>query len=97
MSKSNFYNPEKAREEKLLSATKKTEQEKATAYLERLKRDKNFQKYIVEDIIRGNIKALTDTTRLELKGKGKEDIADLILSNIKASQTLTNILVSIIS
>jgi hypothetical protein len=90
--KSAFYNPERAKQEEEEKKIKKTEDEKRVLYLESLKRNRNFQRYVVDEILRRNIEALTDTRRLNAEARTKEEIADVILANIKASRTLENIL-----
>jgi len=93
MSKSAFYNPERAKQEEEIKKVLKGEDEKRNLYFERLKKDKNFQKYVVEELIKKNIESLTDTRLLiDALGKPKEQLADLVMTNIKASQTLSNIL-----
>jgi flagellar hook-basal body complex protein FliE len=91
MSKSAFYNPKKAKEEKELKKVKSVENDKRKLFFERMKKDPDFQQYVVEEIIKANINTLTDTRLLKFETKNKEDLADLIIANIKASQTLTNI------
>lgn len=91
MSKSAFYNPKKAKEEKELKKVKAVENDKRKIFFDRMKKDSDFQQYVVEEIIKANINTLTDTRLLKFNTKNKEDLADLIIANIKASQTLTNI------
>ena len=91
MSKSAFYNPTKAKEEKELKKVQSIEDDKRKAYFENLKNNRNFQKYVVEEIIKVNIKSLNDNSKILDTKRTKEELADLIIANIKASQTLTNI------
>jgi hypothetical protein len=91
MAKSAFYSEEKAKEEKVLKEKTKIEDEKRKFYLDKLRKDRNFQKYVVEDIIRKNIESLTDTRLLKVESRTKEELADVIIANIKASSVLTNI------
>ena len=90
--KSNFYNPEKAKEEELEKKYLTQEDDKRVLYLEKCRKDKNFQRYIIQDIVRANISALTDTSKILDTKRTKEELADLIIANIKASETLKNIL-----
>lgn len=92
MSKSNFYNPEQAKLEAEQKKYLTQEEDKRKLYLEKCKRDKNFQRYIIQDIVRANISALTDTSKILDTKRTKEELADLIIANIKASETLKNIL-----
>lgn len=91
--KTGFYNPEKAKEEEEQKNLLKEEDSVRTLYLDKLRKDKRFKKYVVEDILKRNIESLTDTRKIvDMAGKGKEALADLILANVKASKTLENIL-----
>lgn len=91
MAKSNFYNQELAEKEEKAKKEKKIEDEKKSLYFKRLKKDDLFQEYVVEGILRRNIESLTDTRNLK-EIKGKEQLADIVIANIKASATLQNIL-----
>lgn len=90
--KKGFYNVEKAKQEEKAKKEKKVEDEKRTLYFKRLKKDKQFQEYVIKGILKRNIEILTDTRNLKVDGKGKEQLADLVIANLKASATLQNIL-----
>lgn len=51
-----FYNPEKAKQEKKEKELLNLEIDKRVKYLEALNKQKNFQKYIIEEIIDEEIK-----------------------------------------
>lgn len=89
--KKGFYNSKKAEQEEKIKKEKKIEEEKRTLYFSQLKKDKYFQEYVVGGIIKRNIESLTDTRKLKIDGKGKEQLADIVIANIKASATLQNI------
>jgi hypothetical protein len=87
-----FYSPQAVLEEKKEKEVQDIEEEKRKLYFERLRKDKNFQKYVV-GLIRNNIVALTDGRLLDpTKFQKKEEFADLVVMNIKASKVLENIL-----
>jgi hypothetical protein len=54
--KSNFYNPERHEEEKKEKELLVIEQERREKYLDSLAKNRNFQKYIMEEIIDEGIK-----------------------------------------
>ena len=54
--KSNFYNPERHEEEKKEKELLVIEQERREKYLDSLAKNRNFQKYIMEEIIDEEIK-----------------------------------------
>lgn len=89
--KKKFYNIEKAKKEEEAKKEKKNYNERRDLYFKRLKKDKLFQEFVVEGILKRNIVSLTDTRNLK-DIKGKEQLADLVIANIKASATLQNIL-----
>lgn len=92
MNKSAFYNPDKAKEESELKKVQNIEADKREIYFEQRKKDKLFQKYVVDELIRANISSLNDNSKILDTKRTKEELADLIIANVKASQTLTNIL-----
>ena len=88
-----FYSENRAKQEEEQKKVLSLEEDKRKLYFTRLKKDKWFQKYVVEEIIKSNINSLTDTRLLKIpEQKDKEALADLILANIKASKTLEVIL-----
>lgn len=61
-----FYNPEKAEQEKKEKELQSLEIDKRVKYLESLNKQKNFQKYIIEEIIDEEIKKASNiAVRLE--------------------------------
>jgi NADPH-dependent 7-cyano-7-deazaguanine reductase QueF len=93
------FDPVKASQERLESERKALEDKKRATYLESLRKNRNFQKYVVDEIIKKNITALTDT-RLIAKayeksggdiGK-KEELGSVVLQSIMASKQLESIL-----
>jgi hypothetical protein len=50
-----FYNPTRAEQEKKLKEKSEIEKEKRDKYLEALNKNRNFQKYVIEEIIDAEI------------------------------------------
>ena len=91
--KNKFYNQKKAEEELRAKELEKKNREDRELYFQSLKKNRKFQKYVVEEILKSHIKSLTDTRNIqEIGKKSKDDLADLILANLKASKTLESIL-----
>ena len=76
------------------------EDERRTAYLESLSRNRNFQRFVVEGIFKKNIAELTDTKRIIAgmkKDTTKEEIGDVVMQSIIASKTIEKILSEIMN
>lgn len=90
-----FYNPEKAEQEKKEKELQKLEIDKRVKYLESLNKQKNFQKYIIEEIIDEEIKKASNiAVRLEnvLSASPEENQRIMIAqsSRLQAIQDIKN-------
>ena len=94
--KKQFYNKEQIEREKKEKERARKENEIRKNFFATLKRNKKFQKYVVEEIINRNINSLTNTQNLMTKERTKEELADLVIANLKAAETLKNIFKDII-
>lgn len=97
--KSIFYNPELAKTEQEEKKSKKLESEKRAIYFERLKKDKNFQKYIIQDIIDSEINNAQSITSefVNLVGATPETVKSLLMDKagrLKAAQNIKNAIVN---
>ena len=91
--KSIFYNPNKAEEEKKEKETIDIEIEKRNVYFKRLSKDKNFKKYILEEIIDKEIQANTDLSG-DLAGfisATPETVKSIMIGKSSAKKTSENI------
>jgi len=68
--------------------------------LERLRKDKDFQKYVVDEILRRHITELTDITKIGIIGKdtkiGFEEVGKSVYINILSSEMLRSILAKLV-
>lgn len=90
-----FYNPEKAEQEKKEKELQSLEIDKRVKYLESLNKQKNFQKYIIEEIIDEEIKKASNiAVRLEnvLSASPEENQRIMIAqsSRLQAIQDIKN-------
>jgi len=94
-----FYNEEKAGKEKVLTKKATLEEEKRFKYFEELKKDKMFQKYVIEDIIDREIE-LNQNISGEIEGLVASDsdtIKSVLLAKsggLKSSQNIKNKIVN---
>ena len=78
----------KAEREQAEREIKLIEEEKVKIYLESLRMNKNFQKYVIEGIIKRNIDALTDIRNIKNADfNNLEEVGKLVLQ-AKASRTI---------
>jgi hypothetical protein len=87
------FSQEQFKKEHKEKEAKKAEYERRANYFERLKSDRNFQKYIVEEIIKRNIAEMTDLKVLEREmGKlSREDVGELVFISTRAANRLEKI------
>lgn len=88
----------KARQEQLEKEFKIADSERRDSYFTKLRKDRNFQKYVVEDIIRKNISELTDTRKIAKAYQAaggnmdkKDELGGLVIESIMAAQQLEKI------
>jgi len=99
MGKGVFYNPAKAQEEELIKDKETIEQERREKYLESLRNNKNFQKYVIEGIIDKEIQANKDISSqvAELIGATPETVKSLIVAKSGGLKSAENIKVALLN
>jgi len=96
--KSAFYKKEEAEAEEKAKKVVDAEESKRIKYLQTICNDKNFQKYIIDDIIKRNIESLNDLKSLyQVEDSSQQSIAERVVTNVKAAKTLENILNEIVN
>lgn len=97
--KSVFYSEKQAEEEKKIKEVVKDEQYKRSLFFQKLKKDKGFQKYIVEEILDVEIQANKDISG-GLAGfisASPEEVKSIIVGKaaaLKCSESIKNKIIS---
>jgi len=91
--KSVFYSPEKAEQEKIEKTKAQIDNERKIKYFERLKSDKWFQKYVMEEIIDREIRVNQDlsTSLATLIANTPENIKGTLIAQSGALEAIKNI------
>ena len=96
--------PIKADHEQALKDMRRLDEAARLAYLEKLKKSRPFQKYVIDGIIRRHLEELTDNYKaikvFSEKGgnlSNKDELADFLLNSYKARVQLEKILGDILN
>lgn len=95
--KSVFYSPVKAEAEKRKKTVVKTSQMHRDAYFKALAKDKNFQKYVLEEIIQEEVnqnEAMGSNVEAMIGGSDAE-IRNLVIAKVAGKRASLNILTKI--
>lgn len=89
------YDKQKHEDEKQARERAVLEERKRIEYIEGLRKNKHFRKYVIEGIIRANLEKLTDNKRIVeglKENTTEEEIGKVVMVSIKARQVLEKIL-----
>ena len=79
-------NPEKKKEELVLKEKRAVDSEERKLYLERVQKDKRFQRYIVDDILRANLDKLSSLDNIPSRDMKSADEGWAAVLTAKASK-----------